>query len=159
MTDTTTDLAPFARAFAASRQPEATCEALHTLCRERFGCRILTVFRWRDGDEDVRRVWSMDRAVYPYPTLKRMGPTAWGDAVLRRREPWSALTRDAVRAAFFDFDVIDGLGCGACLSVPLVFADETVGAVSILDAEGHYRADDLAPFAALAALAIPAVIP
>ncbi|MFC7704550.1 hypothetical protein ACFQXB_10140 [Plastorhodobacter daqingensis] len=146
MADLTLSSTTFSAAHAAADQPNAAISAFAAVCASRFGLKLLTVFAWDAGDDLCTRIWSNQPEKYPVPATKRMGPTQWGDTVLRERRSWCGPTRQEIRAAFFDHALIESLGCGACLSAPVVWQDRVIGAVSVLDAEGSYRqadADDL----------------
>lgn len=118
-------------------------------CQETFGHRICTIFSWSLGDIDCIRVWSSQPEAYPFPNRKPMGPTDWGEAVLYRKEAWEALTFPEVERAFFDHRIISSLGCGCCLSAPILVDDEVIGAASILDVEGRYVRGDAKRFVEL----------
>ncbi len=148
----------FSAAHAAPDQPNAAISAFAALCAARFGHKLLTVFAWDAGDDLCARIWSNQPEKYPFPATKRMGPTQWGDAVLRERRSWCGPTRKEIREAFFDHELIESLGCGACLSAPVVWQDRVIGAVSVLDAEGAYSQADADELGHMTWTLIPALL-
>lgn len=158
MAEPTLPLRDLSVAHAAANQPDAAIAAFERACAARFGLRLLTVFAWDAGDDLCHRIWSNRPDVYPVPAAKKMGPTRWGDTVLRNRRPWCGPTRTQIREAFFDHALIETLGCGACLSAPVIWQDRVIGAVSVLDAEGAYDAADAADLGLMTWALIPALL-
>lgn len=148
----------FSIAHSAADQPNAAVSAFADLCAERFGMKLLTVFAWDAGDDLCTRIWSNHPDKYPVPATKPMGPTRWGDTVLQARKPWCGPTRKEIREAFFDHELIESLGCGACLSAPVVWQDRVIGAVSVLDAEGAYAKADADALGLMTWALIPALL-
>lgn len=158
MDDPTLPLRDLSAAHAAADQPDAAIAAFARVCDARFGLRLLTVFAWDAGDDLCHRVWSNRPDAYPFPAAKKMGPTRWGDTVLRKRLPWCGPTRAHIREAFFDHALIESLGCGACQSAPVIWQDRVIGAVSVLDAEGAYDEADAAALGLMTWALIPALL-
>lgn len=158
MDDPTLLLRDLSAAHAAADQPDAAIAGFAQVCAAQFGLKLLTVFAWDAGDDLCHRVWSNRPDAYPFPAAKKMGPTAWGDTVLRKRLPWCGPTWAHIREAFFDHELIDSLGCGACLSAPVVWQDRVIGAVSVLDAEGAYEDADAATLGLMTWALIPALL-
>ncbi|MFD1910914.1 GAF domain-containing protein [Halodurantibacterium flavum] len=158
MADLSLSSMTFSSAHAAADQPHAAVSAFATFCAARFGLKLLTVFAWDEGDDLCVRIWSNQPESYPFPATKRMGPTEWGYTVLRERQPWCGRTRREIRAAFFDHELIESLGCGACLSAPIVWRDRVIGAVSVLDAEGAYGPADAEALGRITWTLIPALL-
>ncbi|MFN3275628.1 MAG: GAF domain-containing protein [Paracoccus sp. (in: a-proteobacteria)] len=158
MAEPTLPLRDLSAAHAAPHQPDAAIAAFERVCAARFGLRLLTVFAWDAGDDLCHRIWSNRPDVYPVPAAKKMGPTRWGETVLRNRQPWCGPTRTHIREAFFDHALIETLGCGACLSAPVIWQDRVIGAVSVLDAEGAYDQADAAALGLMTWALIPALL-
>lgn len=158
MAELTLPLRTFSDAHSAADQPSAAVSAFANLCADRFGVKLLTVFAWDAGDDLCTRIWSNQPDSYPVPATKKMGPTRWGDTVLRERQSWCGPTRADMREAFFDHALIESLGCGACLSAPVIWQDRVIGAVSVLDAEGSYQQADAEALGQMTWLLVPALL-
>ncbi|HBN49205.1 transcriptional regulator with GAF, ATPase, and Fis domain [Thalassospira sp. MBR-102] len=148
------DLVRLAGAYAAKAQPEASLDAIADLYDCRFKPRLMTFFAWDNGDDMCRRVWSNNPEKYPTSAKKKMGPTQWGQTVLRDQTPWFGKNETAMREAFPDHELIKSLGCSACLSVPVVAMGKSIGAISVLHEEGKYSTSDLGDLAACSALLV-----
>ena len=146
----------FADLLARPGQPGTTFAALDAAFQERVGHRLFTLLLV-DGAE-VARLYSSRPAEYPVGGRKPMGTTPWGAHVIHGKQPW--LTRDpaGLRWAFFDHALIEGMGLGSNISIPVVYDDACLGTISLLHVEGHYAEADMARAAALAPLLIPAFL-
>ncbi|MFH1806761.1 MAG: GAF domain-containing protein [Pseudomonadota bacterium] len=147
-------LGQLAVAYAAAAQPQSSFEAVAALYQNRFTPRLMTFFAWNSGDDFCQRVWSSNPEKYPTSTGKKMGPTGWGQTVLHDQTPWFGQDEAAMRTAFPDHELIKSLGCASCLSVPVVAAGQSIGAISILHAQGIYTASDLTDLSALSVLLV-----
>ena len=143
-------------ALAKPNQPEATFRALDALTKRLIGHQLFTLL-YRDGEE-VARVYSNRPAEYPVSGRKRMGPTPWGDLVLNRCQPYLGRDKAAIRWAFFDHALIESMGLGSTINLPVVYDGACIGTINMLDAEFHYTEEHVARVAPLAPLLIPAFL-
>lgn len=141
-------------ALAAPGQPEAAFRALDAACARRFGHRLFTILAWDGAADEVERVYSSRPEEYPPSARKRMGPTPWGQHVLKAGRCWFGSGALDMQWAFPDHRLIANLGCGACLNAPVRWNGAVLGAVNVLDAEGAYRASDLVSLDALCGLLV-----
>ena len=87
-----------------------------------------------------------------------MCQTPWGDLVLKNQKPYLGRDKPAIRWAFFDHALIESMGLGSVINIPVVYDGACLGTMNLLDAEYHYRPEHVAPVAALAPLLIPAFL-
>jgi GAF domain-containing protein len=137
-------------------QPDNTFQAIDRLAYSYVGHQLFTLL-YVDGDE-VARVHSNRPAEYPVSGRKPMGNTPWGDLVIRRAKPYLGRDRDAIRWAFFDHALIESMGLGSVINIPVVYDGKCLGTMNLLDAEHHYRDEHVPLVAALAPLLIPAFL-
>lgn len=137
-------------------QPETAYRALDAATRAVPGHRLFTLL-YVDGAE-VARVYSSRPAEYPVAGRKAMGPTPWGDLVLRRHQPFLGRDSAAIRWAFPDHALIESMGLGAVINIPVLYDGACIGTMNLLDAEYAYQPEHIAPVAALAALLVPAFL-
>lgn len=142
--------------LAEPGQPNFFFDALDAALASRVGHRLLTLL-YKDGDE-VARVYSSMPEVYPVFGRKPMGVTPWGDLVLRRQQPFLGRDRDAVKWAFFDHELIAGLGLNSALNIPVVYDGETIGTINLLHEEFFYEEKHVEIARKFAPLLIPAFL-
>jgi hypothetical protein len=142
--------------LAERGQPEALFVRIDRASRGLVGHQLFTLLYV--AGEEVARVYSNRPTEYPVSGRKLMGTTPWGDLVLKRKQPYLGVDREAVRWAFFDHELIGSMGLGSVINIPVVYNDECVGTMNLLDAEHHYRAEHVGMVAPLAPLLIPAFL-
>ena len=137
-------------------QPDSTFQAVDRLAESLVGHRLFTLLIV-DGNE-VARIYSNRPAEYPVSGRKPMGNTPWGDLVIRRAQPYLGRDRDAIRWAFFDHPLIESMGLGSVINIPVIYDGQCLGTINLLDAEHHYREEHVPRVAPLAPLLIPAFL-
>ncbi|MCZ0732639.1 GAF domain-containing protein [Phreatobacter sp. AB_2022a] len=142
--------------LAEAGQPERLYKALEEATRSLVGHKLFTLL-YVDG-QDVARVYSSRPAEYPISGRKTMGETPWGELVLKRRQPFLGRDRQGIRWAFFDHVLIESMGLGSVINIPVLYDGQAIGTMNLLDVEHHYADADVAPVARLAPLLIPAFL-
>ncbi|RSN27459.1 GAF domain-containing protein [Amycolatopsis sp. WAC 01416] len=126
--------------------------------RASIGVRLFTVLAWVPERRALRRVHSSHPDEYPVGGEKTVEVAAgWLERCITGQEPYFGPNSAAVREIFADHELIDRLGCGAVINVPVVADGRTLGVLNILDAEGSYDDDSVAVARSLAPLAAPAL--
>ncbi|GHF66224.1 hypothetical protein FHX82_005995 [Amycolatopsis bartoniae] len=132
--------------------------AVEEKVRAEVGARLFTVLAWVPQRRAMRRVYSSHPEQYPVGGEKSVEiQGGWLEQCIVRQEPFFGPDRAAVRGVFADHELIDSLGCGAVINVPVVDEGETLGTLAILDAEGAYDEASVAAAVRLAPLAVPAL--
>lgn len=124
--------------------PPSLYQAVQTSLRRLIGYRLFTLLITVADGAEVERIWSSDASAYPVTGRKGMGPTPWGDLVLKGRQPWLGNDAAAIRWAFPDHELIASLGLASCINIPVVAFGQTLGTINILDREGAYAPADMA---------------
>lgn len=126
--------------------------------RATIGVRLFTVLAWVPERRALRRVHSSHPVEYPVGGEKTVEVAAgWLERCITGQEPYFGPDSAAVREIFADHELIDRLGCGAVINVPVVDDGRTLGVLNLLDAEGSYDDDSVAAARSLAPLAVPAL--
>ncbi|MCP3805493.1 GAF domain-containing protein [Allokutzneria sp. A3M-2-11 16] len=125
--------------------------------RAEVGVRLFTVLAWLPSRRVLHRVYTSHPSHYPVGGEKSVEVAAgWLRQCIDEGRPFLGVNRKAVREVFIDHVVIDRLGCGAVINLPVLADCGVVGVINLLDAEGVYdedsvrRAEKLAPAAAAA---------
>jgi hypothetical protein len=106
----------------------------------------------------LRRVYTQNAEAYPVGGYKPIPANKWTDILIGRHEIYTALTIEAIAEDFFDWQLIQSLGCQSIANLPIVVAGETIGAFNLLHDAGYYTrprlacVPDILPFATLAYL-------
>jgi hypothetical protein len=139
--------------FAKPGQPHTLFKAVEDATLAAVGHQLFTLL-YVDGGE-VARCYSNRPAEYPLAGRKPMGPTPWGALVLTGQQPFLGRDKAAIRWAFFDHALIEGMGLGSAICVPIVYDGATIGTMNLLHTEHVYQEAHVAPVLAMAPLLIP----
>lgn len=140
---TTADHLALGNALAKAAAPVDVYRAIEKMVAQHLGFGLFTLMVLTPDGQQVRRVHSTNPQAYPLAGLKQMGPTPWGDLVLRRRECFVGRDAAAIRWAFPDHELIASLGLASVINVPVVALGQVLGTMNVLDAEGRYADADL----------------
>ncbi|TMR07659.1 GAF domain-containing protein [Nonomuraea turkmeniaca] len=133
-------------------------EDLEVRVRKELGVRLFTVLAWVPERRALRRVHTSHPAEYPVGGEKTVEVAqGWLVTCIEGRKPFFGPDRAAVREVFADHELIERLGCGAIINVPVVAEGKVLGVLNILDAEGAYDEGAVAVAESLAPLAAPAL--
>lgn len=147
------DFLHLSRLLAEPGQPGITFRGFDLLAKKLVGHELCTLL-YVDGPE-VARIYSNRPEEYPTSGRKPMGPTPWGDLVLKQRKPFYGPDKAAIRWAFFDHELIESMGLGSVINVPAIYDGQTIGTINLLAPEGFYREEQVAPILQLAPLLVP----
>ena len=142
--------------LALPGQPDTLFKALQAACEASVGVDLFTLLI-KDRDE-VARVYTNRPLEYPVFGRKRMGPTPWGDHVLTHQQPYLGRDVSGIRWAFPDAPLIESMGLGSVINLPVVYDGETIGTMNLLAPEHHYTEAHLEKVVPLAPLLIPAYL-
>ncbi|CAH1661371.1 MULTISPECIES: GAF domain-containing protein [unclassified Chelatococcus] len=145
-------------AIAADASPEAAYRAVDKAVADLLGHQLFTILVRCENGEEVERVYSSQPVAYPVQGRKRMGPTPWGDLVLKRKQTFLGPDVAAIRWAFPDHELIESLGLGSVINVSVQQGGEILGTLNVLDREGAYTSEDqVALVRSFTAFLIPAL--
>ena len=131
--------------------PDDTFATLHEAARTTCGAHLFTVTILDRSAGVARRAYSSHPVDYPVTGTKPMGSNAWTDQVIGRGETFVANETSAFSHYFSDHALINELGCGAAMNIPVAEDGLVVGTVNILDATGHFTPERVAALERLVA--------
>jgi len=119
----------------------------HLAAQRSPGVILFTVSAIADGGTTMARVYSSHPEAYPVggrKTLDGQTSPVWYERVVVGGRPFLGPDIESVRSFFFDSELIESLGCGAIINVPVRHDGETIGSINFLDREGAYDDDSIA---------------
>jgi len=104
------------------------------------GVILFTALQWIPERSSLRRLFTSHPADYPVGGEKTVEISpGWLGTVIEDKKPFLAADLDALREVFADSELIQRLGCGAVINVPVLDGGgNVVGVLAMLDAEGRY---------------------
>lgn len=115
-----------------------TFNFLARLVHRLIGTKLLTASRFDVPAGIMSRIYSDDHDAYPLQGIKPIPPGIWSDTVIRDQQMLVRLDIKAIADVFFDWKLIQSLGCGSVLNIPVVVAGRVIGAINLLHEEGYY---------------------
>lgn len=127
--------------------------------RQEVGVRLFTVLAWVPERRALRRVHSSHPEEYPVGGEKTVEVAqGWLARCIEAGQPYFGPDKAAVREIFADHELIESLGCGSIINVPVLGEQgEVLGVLNILDAEGSYDDASVAAAQEIARDAAPAM--
>lgn len=138
MSDIIAELTTATQALVRSTSTQAFYSSIDQCVKRLVGHRLFTLLVVVDGGTAVERIYSSDPVAYPVTGRKAMGPTPWGDHVIKGMQPWHGRTMADIRWAFPDHALIESLGCGSCINIPVIVLGRMIGTMNVLDREDAY---------------------
>lgn len=151
-------LIDIAAALRAPSQPQASFAAIEKATAAAIGQILFTVLLRHEVTGEAERFWTSHPKEYPVGGRKPLNPTFWTEHVLKQQRPYLGNDHEAVKAVFFDHELIRSLGCESVLNIPVVWNGRSLGTINLLHKAGWYREEDIAIGQAIAALAVPAYL-
>lgn len=148
----------FLALVAEAGTAEPVFDALAGLVHEAIGTKLLTASVFDMAAGQSRRVFSENPAAYPVGGFKPIAAGNWADIVLVQHQVFSSLRIEEIAEVFFDWELIQSLGCESNANIPVVAGGAVIGMLNLLHEAGYYtkerlaRASELLPFATIAFL-------
>jgi GAF domain-containing protein len=104
------------------------------------GVVLFTALQWIPERSSLRRLFTSHPEEYPVGGEKTVEISpGWLGTVIEDKKPFLAPDLNALREVFADSELIQRLGCGAVINVPVLDdGRNVVGVLALLDAEGRY---------------------
>ncbi len=119
-------------------QPKTAFEGLERLAHLIVGVRLFSLMAINHESATAGRIYSSDRKAYPVQGTKPVPQNEWTQIVLERRETFVANDIERIAEVFPDHELIQSLGCGSVINVPIVVCGRVAGTINCLDEPGHY---------------------
>jgi hypothetical protein len=152
------DVAAVVTLAARANDPNVIYRAIERIAAEAVGWRLFTILRYVEAARAVERVYSSDEKAYPVGGRKPLSKITASHSAMEKGEVFLAATKEAVRRAFFDHELIFSLGVTAILNVPIRYADRRLGTINLCGEEGMYGPAEVARGEILAGLLIPPLL-
>jgi hypothetical protein len=152
------DVAALTQRTADGTDAREVYREVERIAAETVGWRLFTILRYLEAEGAVERLYSSDEKAYPVGGRKPLDKITVSHGAMEKGEVFLAATREEVRAAFFDHELIFSLGISAILNVPIRYASRRLGTLNLCGEEGMYGPAEIASAKMLAALMVPPLI-
>ena len=145
------------RESARPNQPAPLFAAVDAALGKVVGHRLFTLMVLDHANGEAERVYSNHPVAYPVAGRKRSVDTPWFKQVILGRRHYLGRTREDIRWAFADHELIERLGCRSIINVLAIHDDEVVGSANLLHEEHHYTEADIKDALPFVQLLVPAL--
>jgi len=152
------DVAALTQRMVEAAEVRDTYREAERIAAETVGWRLFTILRYLETERAVERLYSSDEKAYPVGGRKPLDKITVSHGAMEQGEIFLAATREDVRAAFFDHELIFSLGVSAILNVPIRYASRRLGTLNLCGEEGMYGPAEIASAKILAALLVPPLL-
>jgi hypothetical protein len=149
------DVAAVVALAADADNPNVIYSAVERIAAETVGWRLFTVLRYVELARAVERIHSSDEKAYPVGGRKPLSKITTNHGAMEMGEVFLAGTKEEVRQAFFDHELIFSLGITAILNVPIRYAGRRLGTINMCGEEGMYGPAEIVRGKILAGLLVP----
>jgi len=132
--------------------------AVERLAKEVCGWRLFTVLRYVEAEGAVERIHSSDPKAYPVGGRKPLDKLQETHAAMADGMVHLAASREAVRKAYFDHELIFSLGITAILNAPIRHGGRRLGTLNLCGEEGMYDVAAIGKAQVLAGLLAPVLM-
>lgn len=121
-------------------------QALDQALRAYPGHRLFTILAINWTRHENQRIYTSEPASYPRGGAKPLVPDSeFYQEVIMGGQPRFCADREACKRAFFDYPLIEALGCESAVNVPVRVDGVTFGSLNLLHRHGWYDREMLAP--------------
>jgi hypothetical protein len=152
------DVAAVVTLAAQADEPNAIYRAVERIAAEAIGWRLFTILRYIEAAHTVERLYSSDEKAYPVGGRKPLSKITANHSAMEHGEVFLAATKEGVRQAFFDHELIFSLGITAILNVPIRHAGRRLGTINLCGEEGMYGPAEIVRGKILAGLLVPSLL-
>jgi hypothetical protein len=131
-------LARYLMSLRIARTEAEAWQALDVLAQDIVGHKLFTVTIVHLEQELVQRRYTNSPEAYPVSGTKPIVRDAWFEQVHAGLHAFRANSIAEIARVFPDHSLIQSLGCGSVINLPVVLGGELVATINLLDAEGAY---------------------
>jgi hypothetical protein len=137
---------------------QAIYKAVETIAAETCGWVLLTTLKYNEAEQVVERLHSSDEKAYPVGGKKPLAKITASHGAMEQGEVFLAADKEAVKAAFFDHDLIFSLGISAILNSPIRHAGRRLGTLNFCGVADTYGPQEIQSAKILAGLLVPCLM-
>ena len=155
---TVDDVGSIVALTAAGADRQVIYKAVEAITAETCGFVFLTTLKYNEAEQAVERLHSSKVEAYPLGGRKPFSKITASHGAMASGKVFLAGTREAVKEAFFDHELIFALGSTAILNAPIRHAGRRLGTLNLCGEEGMYGPPEVRTAQILAGLLVPSLL-
>jgi|TARA_B110000495_G_scaffold49821_1_gene41711 hypothetical protein len=113
-----------------------------TLSKE-IGFKLFTLTVMHPKKKIVTRIYSSNKKIYPVGGEKKIPKNYFTHITIKEKKSFIGNNKKQIEKYFYDHKVITDLGCESILNQVIVFNNETIGTMNLLNIKGHFNKEHL----------------
>ncbi len=118
-------------------------KCLDEVCFEIVGFKLYSLTKIEGNDGTVCRIYTTDEDSYPAGGYKPIPENLWTEKVIDKQQSFLATSIEEISTVFYDYELIESLGLGSVINVPVILFGKVIGTVNLLHEKGFYTQDSI----------------
>ena len=113
-----------------------------TLLKE-IGFKLFTLTVMHPKRKIVTRIYSSNNKIYPVGGQKKIPKNYWAQVTIKEKKSFIGNNQKQIEKYFYDHKIITDLGCESIINQVIIFNNETIGTINLLNIKGHFSKEHL----------------
>ena len=101
--------------------------------------KIFTITKFEENSTIASRIYTNIPESYPTFGTKPVTEDHWSEQVLNNRKSFISNSIEEIADVFPDYELIETLGCGSCINVPIIINDQVLATLNCLNTKDFYQ--------------------
>ena len=124
--------------FLEYKNEKSFIEKVKKILLKEIGFKLFTLTVMHPKKKFVTRVYSSNNKIYPVGGGKKIPKNYWAQITIKDKKSFIGNNKKQIKKYFYDHEVITDLGCESILNQVIVFNNETIGTMNLLNTKGHF---------------------
>ncbi len=129
--------------FLEYKNEKSFIEKVKKILLKEIGFKLFTLTVMHPKKKFVTRVYSYNNKIYPVGGEKKIPKNYWAQITIKDKKSFIGNNKKQIKKYFYDHEVITDLGCESILNQVIVFNNETIGTMNLLNTKGHFSKEHL----------------
>ena len=112
---------------------------INKILQKYVGFKLLTFTVMHPNNKFVKRIYSSNKKKYPVGGTKKIPKNYWSEITIQKKRSFIGNNKKQIEKYFFDHRIITSLGCESILNQVVVFDNETIGTINLLNKENYFK--------------------
>ena len=129
--------------FLEYKNEKSFIEKVKKILLKEIGFKLFTLTVMHPKKKFVTRVYSSNNKIYPVGGEKKIPKNYWAQITIKDKKSFIGNNNKQIKKYIYDHEVITDLGCESILNQVIVFNNETIGTMNLLNTKGHFCKEHL----------------
>ena len=129
--------------FLEYRNEKNFIERVKKILLKEIDFKLFTLTVMHPKKKFVTRIYSSNNKIYPVGGQKKVPRNYWAKVTIKEKKSFIGNNKKQIEKYFYDHKIITDLGCESILNQVIVFNNETIGTMNLLNIKGHFSKEHL----------------